>query len=100
MTSAVRSEALPELPTIGDFLPGYEATFMVGLGGPKNVPAEIVDRLNREINAALAEPGIKVRLADLGTVPLPMTSTDFSKLLAEETQKWARVIHTANLKPE
>src|SRR5215469_16421947 len=74
VTSAVRSEALPELPTIGDFLPGYEATFMVGLGGPKNVPAEIIDRLNREINAALAEPRIKARLADLGTVPLPMTS--------------------------
>jgi tripartite-type tricarboxylate transporter receptor subunit TctC len=100
VTSAVRSEALPELPTIGDFLPGYEATFMVGLGGPKNVPAEIVDRLNREINAALAEPGIKARLADLGTVPLPMTSTDFGKLLAEETQKWGKVVKFAGIKPE
>ena len=98
VTSAVRSEALPELPTIGDFLPGYEATFMVGLGGPKNVPAEIVDRLNREINAALAAPGIKARLADLGTVPLPMTSTDFGKLLAEETEKWGKVIRAANIK--
>jgi tripartite-type tricarboxylate transporter receptor subunit TctC len=98
VTTATRSEALPELPTIGDFLPGYEATFMVGLGGPKNVPAEIVDRLNREINAALAEPGIKARLADLGTVPLPMTSTDFGKLLAEETEKWGKVIRAANIK--
>jgi len=100
VTSAVRSEALPELPTIGDFLPGYEATFMVGLGGPKNVPAEIVDRLNREINAALAAPGIKARLADLGTVPLLMTSTDFGKLLAEETEKWGKVIRAANIKPQ
>ena len=100
VTSAVRSEALPELPTIGDFLPGYEATFMVGLGGPKNVPAEIIDRLNREINAALAEPRIKARLADLGTVPLPMTSTDFGKLLAEETEKWGKVIRAANIKAE
>jgi tripartite-type tricarboxylate transporter receptor subunit TctC len=77
VTSAMRSEALPELTIIGDFLPGYEATFMVGLGGPKNVPAELVDRLNREINAALTDPAIKARLADLGTVPLPMASTDF-----------------------
>jgi tripartite-type tricarboxylate transporter receptor subunit TctC len=100
VTSAVRSEALPELPTIGDFLPGYEATFMVGLGGPKNVPAEIVDRLNREVNTALAEPGIRARLADLGTVPLPMTSTDFGKLLAEETEKWGKVIRAANIKPQ
>jgi tripartite-type tricarboxylate transporter receptor subunit TctC len=100
VTSAVRSEALPELPTIGDFLPGYEATFMVGLGGPKNVPAEIIDRLNREINAALAEPRIKARLADLGTVPLPMTSTDFGMLLAEETEKWGKVIRAANIKAE
>src|SRR5215471_18895924 len=100
VTSAVRSEVLPELPTIGDFLPGYEATFMVGLGGPKNVPAEIIDRLNREINAALAEPRIKARLADLGTVPLPMASTDFGKLLAEETEKWGKVIRAANIKAE
>src|SRR5215831_16525774 len=90
VTSAMRSEALPDLPTVGEFLPGYEATFMVGLGGPKNVPAEIIDRLNREINAALAEPMIKARLADLGTVPLPMTSTDFGKLLAEEPRNGAR----------
>jgi tripartite-type tricarboxylate transporter receptor subunit TctC len=96
----MRSEALPDLPTIGEFVPGYEATFMVGLGGPKNVPAEIVDRLNREINAALADPGIKARLADLGTVPLPMTSTDFGKLLADETEKWGKVIRAANIKPQ
>jgi tripartite-type tricarboxylate transporter receptor subunit TctC len=100
VTSAMRSEALPELPTIGDFLLGYEATFVVGLGAPKNVSSEIVDRLNREINAALADPGIKARLADLGTMPLPMTSTEFGELLADETEKWGKVIRAANIKPE
>ena len=100
VTSAMRSEALPELPTIGDFLPGYEATFVVGLSAPKIVPAEILDQLNRQINAALADPGIKARLADLGTVPLPMTSTEFGKLLADETEKWGKVIKSAGIKPE
>ena len=100
VTSAMRSEALPELPTIGDFLPGYEATFVVGLSAPKIVPAEILDQLNRQINAALADPGIKARLADLGTVPLPMTSTEFGKRLADETEKWGKVIKSAGIKPE
>ena len=100
VTSAMRSEALPELPTIGDFLPGYEATFVVGLSAPKIVPAEILDQLNRQINAALADPGIKARLADLGTVPLPMTSTEFGKLLGDETEKWGKVIKSAGIKPE
>ena len=100
VTSAMRSEALPELPTIGDFLPGYEATFVVGLSAPKIVPAEILDQLNRQINAALADPGIKARLADLGTMPLPMTSTEFGKLLADETEKWGKVIKSAGIKPE
>ena len=100
VTSAMRSEALPDLPTIGEFLPGYEATFLVGLGAPKNTPTGIVDRLNREINAALADPGIKARLADLGTVPLPLTPTEFGKLLADETEKWGKVIKSAGIKPE
>ena len=100
VTSATRSEALPELPTIGDFLPGYEATFMVGLGAPKNTPAEIVDRLNKESNAAVADPGTKARLAELGTALLQMTSTDFGKLLADETEKWGKVIRAANIKPQ
>ena len=100
VTSATRSEALPELPTIGDFLPGYEATFMLGLGAPKNTPAEIVDRLNKESNAAVADPGTKARLAELGTALLQMTSTDFGKLLADETEKWGKVIRAANIKPE
>ena len=100
VTSATRSPALPDLPTIGDFLPGYEATFVVGLGAPKNISTEIIDRLNKEANATLADPGIKARLVDLGTEPLPMAPADFGQLLADEAQKWAKVIRTANIKPE
>jgi tripartite-type tricarboxylate transporter receptor subunit TctC len=98
VTSASRSAALPDLPAIGDFLPGYEATVFDGLGAPKNTPAEIVERLNKEINAALVDPGFTSHLADLGTVPTPMTSADFGKLLADETKKWAKVIRVANIK--
>jgi tripartite-type tricarboxylate transporter receptor subunit TctC len=100
VTSAMRSEALPDLPTIGDFLPGYEATLMAGLGAPKNTSAEIVERLNKETNAALADPGMKSRLADLGNVPVAMTPADFGKFLADETEKWAKVIKFAGIKPE
>ena len=100
VTSATRFEALPDLPTIGDFLPGYQATLMNGLGAPKNTPTEIVDRLNNEINAALADPGMKAGLADLGSEPLAMTSADFGKLLVDEADKWAKVIKTAGIKAE
>ncbi len=100
VTSTTRSEALPDLPTIADFLPGYEASVTTALGAPKNTRAEIVERLNKEINAALADPGMKARLADLGNVPMPMTSADFGKLIAEETEKWGKVIRAANIKPE
>jgi tripartite-type tricarboxylate transporter receptor subunit TctC len=100
VTSTMRSEALPDLPTIGDFLPGYEATLMNGLGAPKNTPTEIVERLNEKINAALSDPGMKARLADLGNVPVSMTSADFGKYLAKETEKWGKVIRAANIKPE
>ena len=100
VTSAMRSPVLPDLPTIGDFLPGYEATLLNGLGAPKNVPAEIIDKLNKETNATLADPGMKARLADLGSEPLAMTPADFGKLLADEAEKWAKVIRTANIKPE
>jgi tripartite-type tricarboxylate transporter receptor subunit TctC len=100
VTSAMRSPALPDLATIGDFLPGYEATLLQGLGAPKNVPAGIIDRLNKETNGALADPGIKARLADLGSEPLAMAPADFGELLADEAEKWAKVIRTANLKPE
>jgi tripartite-type tricarboxylate transporter receptor subunit TctC len=100
VTSATRFEALPDLPTIGDFLPGYEATLLSGFGAPRNVPAEVVDRLNKEINAIVADPGIKARLADLGNEPVSMTSADFGKVLADETAKWAKVIRAANIKPQ
>ncbi len=100
VTSAMRSPVLPDLPTIGDFLPGYEATLLNGLGAPKDTPAEIVERLNKETNASLADPAMKAQLADLGSEPLAMTPADFGKLLADEADKWARVIRTANIKPE
>jgi len=100
VTSATRSESLPDLPTIGDFLPGYEVTLLSGLGAPKNTPAEVVERLNKEVNAALADSGFKSHLADLGNVPVSMSSADFGKLLADETEKWARVIRAANIKAE
>jgi tripartite-type tricarboxylate transporter receptor subunit TctC len=100
ITSAMRSPVLPDLPTIGDVLPGYEATLLQGLGAPKSVPAGIIDRLNREANAALADPAMKARLADLGSEPVAMAPADFGQLLAAEAEKWAKVIRTANLKPE
>jgi tripartite-type tricarboxylate transporter receptor subunit TctC len=100
VTTATRSQALPDIPTVGDFLPGYEASDWYGIGAPKNTPAEIVEKLNKEINAGLADPRLKVRLADLGgTVPLG-SPADFGTLLVEETEKWAKVIRAANIKAE
>ena len=93
-------EALLDIPTVGDFMPGYEASAWFGIGAPKNTPAEIVDRLNREINAALADLKIKARLADEGGGQLALTPADFGKLIGEETEKWAKVIRAANIKPE
>jgi len=98
VTSTMRSEALPDLPTIGDFLPGYEASFANGIGAPKGTPVEIVDRLNRDINAALADPAVKARLADLGVVPVPMTSADYGGFRVDEMEKWGKVIRAANIK--
>jgi tripartite-type tricarboxylate transporter receptor subunit TctC len=100
VTSMMRSEALPELPIIGNVLPGYEAIQVAALGAPRNTPAAIIERLNKEINAALADPGIKARLAELGNEPMPMTIAGFEKLIAEETEKWGKVIRAANIKPE
>jgi len=100
VTSAARSAALPDIPTVGDLVPGYEATTFFGIGAPKNTPAEIVDRLNKEINAGLADPGLMARLADLGSVPMPMTPVECGKFVADETEKWAKVIRAANIKPE
>jgi tripartite-type tricarboxylate transporter receptor subunit TctC len=100
VTSAMRSEQLPDLPTIGEFLPGYEASLLTGLGAPRNTPAEIVDRLNKETNSALADPRIKAQLADLGNTALPGSPADFEKLLAEETEKWGKVVTFSGAKPE
>ena len=100
VTAATRSPALPEIPTVGEFVAGYEAITFHGIGVPKSTPVDIVDRLNREINAGLADPKLKTRLAELGGVPMPMTPADFGKFIADETEKWAKVIRTANLKPE
>jgi tripartite-type tricarboxylate transporter receptor subunit TctC len=91
---------LPDIPTVAEFVPGYEASTWYGVGAPKGTPAEIVDKLNREFNAGLADPKIKARLADLGGVPMPMTPPDFGKFLVDETEKWAKVVKFAGLKPE
>jgi tripartite-type tricarboxylate transporter receptor subunit TctC len=100
VTTATRSEALPDLPTVADFAPGYEASTWNGLCAPKNTPAEIVDRLNHEINAGLADPKIKARLAEVGASPLSISPADYGKLFAAETEKWAKVIRAGNIKPE
>jgi tripartite-type tricarboxylate transporter receptor subunit TctC len=100
ITSARRSEMLPDLPTMNEFVPGYEASFVFGIGAPKNTPAEIVQKLNKEIDAALADPKIKVRLADMGGAVITGTPADFGKLIADETEKWAKVVKFASIKPE
>jgi tripartite-type tricarboxylate transporter receptor subunit TctC len=100
VTTAARAEALPGIPTVGEFVPGYETTLWTGLGGPKNTSAEIVDRLNREINAALADPKIKARFADLGATAFPGSPADFRKYIAEDTDRWIKVVKFAGIKPE
>jgi tripartite-type tricarboxylate transporter receptor subunit TctC len=100
VTTATRLEVLPDIPTVGDFVPGYEASGWYGIGAPKNTPAEIVDRLHAEINAALADPKMKARFADLGGTVLPGSPGDFGKLLADENEKWGKVIRAANIKAE
>jgi tripartite-type tricarboxylate transporter receptor subunit TctC len=100
ITTATRSEALPDLPTVGEFVPGYEASSIFGFGAPKNTPAEIIERLNKEINAGLADPAIKARIADLDGTVLVASPADFGKLLTEETAKWGKVIRAADIKAE
>jgi tripartite-type tricarboxylate transporter receptor subunit TctC len=100
VTTATRQAMLPDSPTLGEFVPGYEASVWYGFGAPKNTPTEIIDRLNQEINAALADPKMKARLADLGDTVLSGSPADFGKLIAEDIEKWAKVIRTANIKPE
>jgi tripartite-type tricarboxylate transporter receptor subunit TctC len=100
VTTATRSPASPDIPTVGEFVPGYEVSGWQGIGAPKNTPSEIVDRLNKEVNAGLADPKIKARFSDLGGTVLTGSPADFGKLIADETEKWGKVIHAANIKME
>ena len=100
VTTAARVAELLQVPTVGDFVPGYEASQWYGIGVPRNTPAEIVERLNREINAAIADPGMRARFAAIGGEPLPGSPAEFGKLIAEETEKWAKVVRSAGIKPE
>jgi tripartite-type tricarboxylate transporter receptor subunit TctC len=100
VTTSTRSEALPDVPTVSEFVPGYEASSVWGLGAPRSIPHEIVERLNNDINAALADPKFKARIGDAGGTVLPGSPADFGKLIVEETEKWAKVIKAANIKPE
>jgi tripartite-type tricarboxylate transporter receptor subunit TctC len=100
VTTATRSEALPDLPTVGDFLPGYEASAWYGVAAPKNTPSEIVAKLNMEINAGLADSKLRARLADLGGTVIPGSPADFGKLIAEEIEKWGKVVRFSGAKPE
>jgi tripartite-type tricarboxylate transporter receptor subunit TctC len=100
VTTATRSAALPDIPAVGEFVPGYEASGLYGVGAPKNTPPEIINKLNREINAALSDPKIEARLTDIGVVPMPMTPAECGKLIADETEKWGKVVKFAGMKPE
>ena len=100
VATATRLPALPGIPTVGEFLPGYEASGWNGIGAPRGTPADIIERLNREINAGLAQPAIKARFDDLGAPLLPLSPAEFGKLIAEDTEKWGKVIRAANIKPE
>jgi tripartite-type tricarboxylate transporter receptor subunit TctC len=100
VTTSTRSPVLPEVPTVGESVPGYDTSTWVGIGGPKRMPSEIVARLNKEINAALTDPKIKARLENLGATTLATSADEFGKLVADETEKWGKVIRAANIKPE
>jgi tripartite-type tricarboxylate transporter receptor subunit TctC len=100
VTTATRFPALPDIPTVSDFVPGYEANTWWGIGAPRNIPFEIIDKLNKEINAALADPKIKARLADLSGTVLPGSPADFGKLIADDTEKWGKVVRAANIKAD
>jgi len=100
VTTAMRAEPLPGIPTLGDFLPGFESSLWQGFGAPKNTPAEIIGRLNKEINAALADSRIRARLADVGATVLAGSPADFGKLIGEETERWGKVVKFAGMKPD
>ena len=98
--TATRQAMLPDIPTVAEFVPGYEASVHYGIGAPRNTPSEIIDKLNKEINATLADPKMKTRLAELGAAPIPMTPAEFGKFIADDTEKWGKVIRAAKIKPE
>ena len=100
VTSAMRSEALPDIPTVGESVAGYEMSAWYGIVAPKGTPAAVIDKLNKEINAALLDPKMKVRFADEGGIAIGVSPADFAKLIVEETEKWGKVVKAANLKPE
>src|SRR5262249_45874313 len=100
VTTATRSEALPEIPTVDEFVPGYEASSIYGLGAPRNTPADIVRKLNMEVAPSLTNQKTKARFADFGSLPTPMTPADFGNLIAAETKKWAKVVKFAGMKPD
>jgi tripartite-type tricarboxylate transporter receptor subunit TctC len=100
VTTSMRSDALPEIPTVGDFVPGYEASIWYGIGAPKSTPSDVVDKLNREINFGLADPKMKARFADLGAAVLSGSPTDFGRFIAEEAAKWGKVVKFAGIKAE
>ena len=100
VTDTTRLEVLSDIPTVAEFVPGYEASAWFGVGAPRNTPAEIIDKLNKEVNAALADPKMRARLADLGSTVLAASPSDFGRLIADETEKWGKVIRAANIKPE
>jgi tripartite-type tricarboxylate transporter receptor subunit TctC len=100
VTTAARLDVLPDVPTVGDFLPGYEASSWTGIAAPKSTSTDIIEKLNKEINAGLADAKIRERLADLGGLPMPMTPAEFGKLIADETEKWGKVVRAANIKAD
>jgi len=100
VTTTTRSDVLPDIPTLAEFVPGYEASQWYGVGAPKDTPAEVIDKLNKEINAVAADPLIKARLASLGVDPMSMASAAFGKFIADEAEKWGKVIRAANIKSD
>jgi tripartite-type tricarboxylate transporter receptor subunit TctC len=100
VTTTTRLPRLPDLPTIAEFVPGYETSFWQGIAAPKGTPSEIVNKLNREVNTALADPKIKAQLDELGVVAIPGSPADFGKLIANETERWGKVIRAAGIKAE
>jgi tripartite-type tricarboxylate transporter receptor subunit TctC len=100
VTTATRSPPLPDVPSLGDFLPGYDASTWLGIGAPKNTPPDIVEKLNKEINAVLADPSMEARIANFGYTAFASSSAEFGKFIAEDIQKWAKVVKFAGIRPD